>query len=195
MLRGVSPDGGRNLIATTDGPSIHNSTVESIAQVTGEWFATHCRSRQEKPLALDLEAKGVFYFLPMIRQRRIHGGQKRIVDVPIFASYIFVCGDAQTKYDVMATGRACQVISDKNQLRLRSELIDLERALASAYQIDLYSFAAIGRRVRVRSGPLMGTVGTVTRRDGVTRIAIIVSMLGGAGAELTIDADLLEPTE
>lgn len=189
------------MIATADGPSVHNSSVESIADMCGDWFAAQVKSRQEAAFARECENgvdgdpdRRISYFLPLVRQRRIHGGKKRIVDIPLFAGYVFCCGDGQARYEAMATGRICQVVKAPSPTRLRAELIDLERVIASSYTIDLYSFAVVGRRVRVRSGPLQGVLGTVTERDGTTRIVMEVSMLN-VGAELTIDADLLEPAD
>lgn len=189
------------MISTADALSIHNSTVESIAEFAGDWYAAQVKSQNEKAFARDCETgvegnpdRRISYFLPLVRQRRIHGGKKRTVEIPLFSGYVFLCGDGQARYDAMATGRVCQVVKAPNPARLRNELIDLERVIASAYVIDLYSFAAVGRRVRVRVGPLMGTEGIVTKREGVTRVAFVVSMMG-RGVELEIDAGVLEPAD
>jgi len=57
--------------------------------------------------------------------------------------------------------------------------------------LELLSFAAIGRRCRITSGPFEGMEGTVIHRDGVTRLVLQVSILG-QGAAIEIEPDLLE---
>jgi hypothetical protein len=81
-----------------------------------------------------------------------------------------------------------------NRAQFVQELVSLEVALANNSQLDLYPFAAVGRRCRVRTGPLEGIVGTVIVRDDKPRLILQVSMLG-TGATLDIEVDLLEPVD
>ena len=78
--------------------------------------------------------------------------------------------------------------------RFVAELLQIARVLATDGQLDLYPFATVGRRCRIKAGPLLGVVGTVVQRDRRTRFVLGVSILG-QGAMLEIDADLLEPVD
>lgn len=192
------------MLALSDNPSVHNETVESIAEFCGTWWLAHTKSRFEKTFAADCAAgvhgdpdRRINFFIPLIRTRREYAGKRQDVLIPLFASYVFVCGGAETPSNAMATGRLCQIIPVKDQSRLSSELIDLERVIAAeSLKIDLYPFAAIGVRVRVRKGPLEGTTGMVIERrgSGKSLVVIQVSMLG-QGASLEVDADILEPCD
>ncbi len=166
----------------------------SVAEMTGPWWVAHTKARFEKALAFDLAAKGVSYFLPMVQRVKVSGGRKRRLLLPLFPSYLFFCGDAEARLAALATNRLCQTIAVTDREKFVGELVALELALNHHAPLDLYPFAAIGRRCRVRSGPLEGVVGTVVRRDNETRLVLQVSMLG-QGASLEIDMDLLEPAD
>jgi transcription antitermination factor NusG len=187
------------LLALHENPGVHNQTVKSIADMCGDWCAAHVKSRQEKKFARECERgiKGdpdrkIQYFLPMIRHRREYAGKRQDVFIPLFPSYVFLCCDERTKSDAIDSGRICQIIPAIDQLGLLADLLNIERAIASDFMIDLYPFAVVGRKVRVRSGPLEGMTGTVLHRKSETRIVFQVGMLG-VGASLEIDAAQLEP--
>ena len=79
------------------------------------------------------------------------------------------------------------------QTILLAELRSLSLVLQQKAVLDLYPFAAVGRRCRVRGGPFEGAEGTVISCDrGKARFILQISILG-QGASLEIDGDLLEP--
>jgi transcriptional antiterminator RfaH len=182
------------MLQLSENPAMRPPTVQSVAELDGDWWVGHTKARTEKAFVFDLAARGIGYYLPMIERVKVSGGRKRRVMLPLFTSYVFFCGDLETRYNALATNRLCQVIPVKEQERFLGELVALEQTIAANAQLDLYPFAAIGRRCRVRSGPLLGVVGTVVSRDSRTRFILQISILG-VGAALEIDADLLEPAE
>jgi len=177
-----------------ENPRMLPPEFESIADIAGAWWVGHTRARFEKAFAFDLAARGIPYYLPMVERIKISGKRKRRLLIPLFPSYVFFCGDAESRQAALTTDRLCQVIPIVNQHEFTSELISLERVLASNSQLDLYPFAVVGRRCRVRAGPLEGITGTVLERDNRSRLVLQVSMLG-VGAALDIEVDLLEPVD
>ena len=164
----------------------------SIGELSGPWWVAHTRSRFEKALAEELLRKEVGYFLPMVQRVTFSGGRKRRGLMPLFASYLFFCGDADARQAVLATNRVCQIIPVADREKLVRELVAIERAIAHQGALDLYPFAAVGQQCRVKAGPLLGLSGVVVRRDQESRFVLSVSILG-QGAILEIDADALEP--
>ncbi len=55
-----------------------------------QWFALYTTSRAEKKVAVRLASIGVEYFLPLLRVRRKWSDRVKIVEIPLFSSYIFV---------------------------------------------------------------------------------------------------------
>lgn len=166
----------------------------TVADLTGLWWIAHTKSRSEKAFAWDLQAVGVGYYLPMVRRTTISGGRKRQVMKPLFTSYVFICGDKNSRLKALNTGRLCAVLPVTDQTRLVTELGTIQRALAGSPELDLYPFAAVGRRCRVTAGPFMGMMGIVVRRTTRATLVLEISVLK-QGASLEIDLDLIEPVE
>jgi len=183
------------MIKLSDNPPISTPDVGSITELTGTWWVAHTKARFEKVFAWDMLSHGIAYFLPMRQKVIFSGGRKRTLMMPLFTSYVFICGDGEDCYKAMTTNRLCQTIDVADQDHFRRELTQIERALVSKTVIDQYPQLPVGRRCRVKSGPMMGIEGVVIKRiDRRARMVLEVSMLG-QGAVIEIDADLLEATE
>jgi transcription antitermination factor NusG len=130
----------------------------------------------------------------MIRQTIFSGGRRRKSLLPLFRSYVVFNGDEQARFRALQTNRLCNVITIDDQPRFIGELSAIERVLRSDASIDPVPFAVVGKLVRVARGPFKGLIGRVIRRDNLTRLVMTVSILG-RGAEMDIDADVLEAME
>ncbi len=177
-----------------DNPPILPEGIASVSELQGEWWVAHTKARNEKSLACDLLDRNVDYFLPLIEKVKFSGGRKRRLMLPLFSSYVFFCGGAEQRYEVLATDRVCQVIRVLHREQFVGELLAIQQAINSKVHLDLHPLAAVGKRCRVIAGPLQGVVGSVIRLDNRARLVLWVSMLG-RGASLEIDADLLETAE
>jgi transcriptional antiterminator RfaH len=174
-----------------ENPSIVLPGLNTIAAVQGDWWVVHTRPRCEKALAWDLTHKNIPYFLPMSRRAQIWGGRRRLVLQPLFPSYLFVCGDSPMRGNVLATGRAVNILPVPQRQQFVDEIESLRIALDSNVQLNLYPFVTVGRRVRVARGPMMGMVGMILETKDFARLVLQVTALG-TSAELVIDAALLE---
>jgi hypothetical protein len=186
------------MLKLADNPPLLHPTVSSLRDLCGKWCVAHTKARNEKAFAWDLVHREIPYFLPMMKRVRFSGGRKRRLLMPLFPSYVFICGDEQTRIAALSTERLCQVIAVHDQQTLIDELASIELALAGSAQFDPYPHAAVGNRCRVTSGPLQGVEGIVVMRTtgpaGAASLVLQVSMLG-CGAAVQIDPDLLEPAQ
>lgn len=162
-----------------------------IDRLEGRWWLVHTKSRQEKALADDLEAVGVGVYLPLARVQRRYGTRSVEIEMPLFPTYLFICGNEDARYRTLTTHRAAQVIPVADQHRLRTELRHVYQVTTSEHAVDLYPGLRKGRRCRIISGGLQGVEGVVVRRNGLCRVYLGVEILGQS-AELEIDAALLE---
>lgn len=165
-----------------------------VDALPGPWWLVHTRSRCEKALAADLDRLGIGYFLPLARRRRLHGGRRVEVLLPLFPSYLFLSGGADERYATLMTHRAAQIIEIVNQEGLKDELRQVYRVMLSQEPVELYCGLKQGQRCRVTSGPLAGLEGVVLRQRDWCRIYVGVEVLGQS-AELEIDPALLEPLD
>ena len=177
------------MLKLADNPPIIAPSLRELGHASGQWWIAHTKARFEKAFAFDLLRRGTGYFLPLINRIKMSGGRKRHVMLPLFPSYVFFCGTPEDRYAALATNRLCRVIETPDQSGLLGELRALELALTHKAVLDLYPFAAIGRRCRVRTGPFEGIEGVVIERGGPTRLVLQVKMLG-QGA---VDGDRCRP--
>ena len=183
------------MLKLSDNPPILSPGVESLTELTGQWWVAHTKARFEKSFAWELHYRNIGYFLPMVERKRIYGGKKQPVLLPLFSSYVFFCGAEEDRYTAMTTNRLCQTIEVVDQDGLKEELSRIEKALLSKAIIDHYPHLPIGNRCRITIGPMMGTEGVVVeRKDAKARMVLEVTILG-QGVVMEIDADLLEPVD
>ena len=165
-----------------------------LGELPGDWWVAHTKSRAEKALAWDLMAQSITYFLPLVSKSAVWGGRRRNVLLPLFASYVFVCGSSEDRYQTLRTGRVCQMIPVSRRQQFVEEIEAIRRAIEADEPMQLYPFAAVGRRCRVARGLLRGTEGIVVQSRSGTRLVLQVTMLGQA-ASLEISAEDLEPLD
>jgi transcription antitermination factor NusG len=130
-------------------------------------------------------------FLPLISQVRYYEHRQRIVDLPLFPSYVFIFSTREQVHAACSTRRIAHVLPVEDQRRLEHELLQLDLALAGQAVLDPYPYLAVGRRVEVVRGPFLGIQGLIDERRSPDRLVLNVSMLGRS-MSLEIDASLLE---
>ena len=162
-----------------------------IDTLVGNWWVVHTKARNEKALGSDLDGLGIGYFLPLARVKRQYGRRRILVELPLFPSYLFMCGGRDERSQTLGTHRAANVIQVFDQRGLKEQLRQIHRVTTSGKPVTLYPGLKRGSRCRIVRGCLKGLEGVVLRRRGVCRIYMAVETLGQS-AELEIDADLLD---
>ena len=102
-----------------------------IDTLVGDWWVVHTKSRNEKALVSDLERLGIGHFLPLVRVRRKYGKRVMRVEIPLFPSYLFMCGGYEERSATLGTHRVANVIHVIEQLTLKQQLTDIHRLLTS----------------------------------------------------------------
>lgn len=155
------------------------------------WVLLHTKARQEKAVAEHLDGLGLEGYLPLIQIRRTYGHRKRESLVPMFPSYVFVRCAAESRWRLQDSGRVAQILEIADQRRFIDEMDHIRRAIAADVVFDPHPYLAVGRRVRVRVGPLRGVEGIVELKPRVDRLVLQVHTLGQA-TSVEIDAATLE---
>jgi len=182
------------VLKAADNPPILTPDAETLTDLEGHWWVAHTKARNEKALAWDLLRRHIAHFLPMQEHVIFSGGRKRRSMMPLFASYLFFCGDETDRYTAMTTNRVCQTLDAFDQAGLIHDLAAIESALACKAGLEPYLHPAIGRRCRVAAGPFEGIEGVVVERSRHARLVLEVGLLG-QGAAMEIEADLLDPID
>jgi transcription antitermination factor NusG len=179
------------VLKVSENPPLTWPQVESIGEFIGQWWVVHTKSRNEKALAHDLIRRNISYFLPMTWKVR-HKSRRTVRSLlPLFAGYLFFCGQENDRVEVLRTDRAANLIEVKDQEKLLKELLQIEQALRAGVPVTPHKYIREGQKCRVVAGPLMGLEGVVSTTRGATRLVLQVDMLGQA-ASVEIDMDMIE---
>lgn len=162
----------------------------AFAGIGVSWFVIRTRSRQEKALALDLAAKSIVFFLPLVNAVRYYGRRKVRTNMPLFPGYVFVAGHRDDCFEADRTGRVAQILEVSDQQRLREELQRIARVLQSGRTVEPCNPLVRGTEVEVSSGPFKGLRGMVDSKAHDNRLVLHVDLIGKA-AFLEIESELL----
>ena len=121
------------------------------------WYALYTRPRHEKQVLEDLTRRGIQAFLPTYKVRRRWSDRYKVVDEPLFKSYLFVNVDYDQHYyeTLRPYGAVDFVMFDSKPAPIPDAEIDsIRRLVTSDLPYSPHPYLKIGRRVQVRSGPL-----------------------------------------
>jgi transcription antitermination factor NusG len=96
----------------------------------------------------------------------------------LFPGYLFLQGTEQSRLTALQTNKVVTTLNVNDQDQLQSELHALHQAVCSGNEVKAEPQIEEGDRVEVVHGSLVGLRGYVSRCDGLTRIIIVVKMLG-----------------
>lgn len=158
---------------------------------TRRWSVLHVKPRQEKSVASVLMEVGIPYYLPLVNKTRYYGHRKRVVNTPLFPSYVFVRGTVEETYFAISTHRVAKVIPVGDQNELERDIERIRSVLQLGGELEPYPYLKVGTPVRVTGGPFQGVEGLIEEHRSWNRLILVVHTLGRA-ASLEIDASLLE---
>ena len=160
-----------------------------------KWLALYTRSRHEKLVDRELAKKGIESFLPLRKVVRNWSDRKKIIEEPLFKSYLFVRIPWNKRLDVLNTVGAVRFVGPRPAEALEvpeKELEAIRRFVAEDIQVDPFPYLKEGERVYVRSGPFKGAEGFVVRKDNHCRLIISLDLLMQS-VSIQIDQACVEP--
>lgn len=151
--------------------------------MTENWYALWVKSRHEFVTAEELTRKNIANFLPSVPRTRQWKDRKKVVDFPLFPGYLFVhiapepgvfLDVAKTRgfvrFVALEPGRPTAVSPQEIEL--------LKVLLQSGSQLDVFPAFKEGTTVRVKRGPLSGTIGILDKRKDQDMFLVNIEILG-----------------
>ena len=158
------------------------------------WYALYTRSRHEKQVAAQLQGRDIEIFLPLYTSVR-HWKDRRVsLELPLFPGYIFVHASFQHRVDVLSVPGAVRFVAFNGRPAAlpESDLRRLRAGLDQGVRAQPHPYLKVGRRVRVRNGPLAGTEGILLRKKNQFRLIVSIDLIQRSVA-VEIDAADVEP--
>ncbi|MFN4285570.1 MAG: UpxY family transcription antiterminator [Lacibacter sp.] len=144
------------------------------------WYAAYTRPRWEKKVAAQLEKKGLGYYCPLTKVRRRWSDRFKVVEEPLFKSYVFVYITEEEKTRVRLTDGVVNFVywQGKPAVIKPAEIETIRRFLKEYHDVQARPLqVAPGERVRITAGVLMDAEGVVQWVRG-NRVFVKLETLG-----------------
>lgn len=168
--------------------------LPAIGPATSSWWVLYTKARQEKAVARHLLAKKIPFYLPQVKRTLCYRRRRLISHVPLFDGYVFMFGSADARMESLKSNRVARVLHVEEGERLRQDLVNIRRLIASGAPLTPESRLVPGKRVRVRYGSLAGLEGTLLKRHGQTLVVVSIDFIQ-QGASIAIDDSWVELAE
>lgn len=168
--------------------------VSTALGVHAQWFAAYTSSRHEKSVALHFAEREIEAFLPLYATR--HRWKNRcevIVELPLFPNYVFVRTTERARVRILEVPGVLALVGAR---RTPAPLPDFEietlRSGVGVRRIEPHPYLVIGKRVRIKAGPMMGMEGVLVRKKNNFRVVLALDVIMRSVA-VEVDAEDLEP--
>jgi transcription antitermination factor NusG len=142
------------------------------------WYAVYTLPRHEKAVAEHLAFRQVETYLPLYLSARRWAGRRALVQLPLFPGYVFVRISAHERIRVLEHPSVLRLVTFGGRpAPLSDREIERLRAALETGKAEPFPFLIPGKRVRVKSGPLVGVEGTIVRRKGKMRLVVSIEAI------------------
>jgi len=158
------------------------------------WYAVYTCANHEKRVAEQFGRRSIEHFLPLYESVRRWKDRRIQLQLPLFPGYVFVRMQVRDRLNALQVpGVVCLVSFNGLPAPLpESEMDALRNALGGNLRAEPHPYLTVGRRVRIKGGPLAGFEGVLARRKGNFRVVLSLDLVKQSIA-LDIDSADLEP--
>jgi len=133
-----------------------------------KWYALYTKPRWEKKVDILLTKKGIESWCPIQKIERQWSDRKKVIEDPLFKSYVFVHINDSSKKEVLITDGVLNFVhfEKKPAIISNDEIAIIKRYLADeTAKISIISNEGfeVNAKVKVNWGVFMDNVGTVIR--------------------------------
>lgn len=158
------------------------------------WYAIYTVHKHEKSVLRHLDMRAIEAFLPTYEVMRLWRNRQRVkVPVPLFPGYLFVrTGNLDYTRVLQCPGIVRLVGNHRGPLPIADSVIELLRVSVVEKKIEPYRELAVGKRVRIKSGPMQGVEGVLIRKNNAWRFVLSIELIN-QHAVIEMEAENLEP--
>ena len=151
---------------------------------TPNWYALFTRYQHEKSVAFALSNKNLEVYLPLYRSVRQWQDRVKQLYFPLFPGYVFIRDGMDRQLQILTTPGIIHIVGWGGQPAIvpQDQLDAVRQIIESNLRVETHPFLRFGDRVRVKTGPLQGLEGILTRKKGEARLVVSMEMLGRSAA-------------
>lgn len=145
------------------------------------WYLIYTKPRHEKKINEYLAEKSITTFLPLNKKVREWNGRKKVVDEPLFPSYVFIYLNVFEEYytGADAEGVLSYVKCGKEITRVNESVIDNLKIVSNNSKIVEVSYVRFqpGQKTIIKEGALTGLSCEIVRADNKQKLLVRVDLL------------------
>lgn len=158
------------------------------------WYAVFTVPKHEKSVLGYLETRAIEALLPTYEVTRLWRNRQRVtLAMPLFPCYLFV-RTSHLDYDrVRRSPGIIRIIGNhRGPSPISESAIELLRVSIAEKKIQPYHDLVVGKRVRVKSGPMRDVEGVLVRKNNALRFVLSIELINQHAA-IEVEAENLEP--
>lgn len=141
------------------------------------WYVAYTRSRWEKKADQLLRQQDIHSFCPIVKTQRKWADRNKVVEFPLFSSYLFVYVDPREEISVRQTAGIVNFVYHCGKPAIISEdEIDRIRDIVKCYPdveaVNLPAFR-IGDKVKMKNGQLTDWRGEIVEIHGKSVVMVV----------------------
>jgi len=172
-------------------PGLDVQRVVAAEAAPLRWYAVYTNVRHEKKVAQQLTDRSVDCFLALYKCVRRWKDRQKEIELPLFPGYVFVRTDLRDRLRILSVPGIVHIVGVLGRpAPLPEEEIQVLSRRPACARLEPHPFLSVGRRVRVRSGPMAGLEGILIRRKDRLRVVLSIDLIMRAVAVEVDEADI-----
>jgi transcription termination/antitermination protein NusG len=159
------------------------------------WYAAYTSANHEKRVAIQLGQRSVEHFLPLYESVRRWKDRRKKLQLPLFPGYVFVRLALRDRLQVLQVPGVARLVgfNGRPSALPETDIEAMQTCLTRKACLEPHPYVQVGRRVRIKSGPLEGLEGIVIRKKNRLRFVLSLDLINRSAAA-EIDGANLDPT-
>jgi transcription antitermination factor NusG len=145
------------------------------------WYALYTKPRWEKKIHKSLQNKGIESYCPLNKVRRKWSDRIKVIEEPLFKSYIFVHVEETMKTEVRYVDGVLNYVywNGKPAIVKDEEIIEIKRFMSEYDEVEVKAIDINpADEVMVNAGVMMGASGRIIRVMGNNIVEVRIDSLG-----------------
>jgi len=176
---------------------ISESSMGEMARMPAEfyephWYAAYTCAKHEKRVAEQFTERALENFLPHYESVRRWKDRRMKLQLPLFPGYVFVRLALRHRLRALETPSVVRLVGFNGRPTALpdKEMEALRACVAAGLAAEPHGYLTVGRRVRIKTGPLAELEGVLIRKKNMFRVVLSLDLIARSAAVEVDAADL-----
>jgi len=146
-----------------------------------KWYLLYTAPRAEKKVNLELIRRDFITFLPLQKKIVQWSDRKKMVEMPLFSSYIFICTSLSYYYELLNIAGIVKFVTFQGQpAELNENQINLIKLMVANYE-DVEAVTETfekGEQIKIIAGPLQNQIGELIEYKTSKKVLVKIENTG-----------------